>query len=377
MAKKATVLMGLTLLFFAAASVKVGLKSLVFYPPEFAIYLWLIVALVSIGWQGLLKTFSDLPKQVKLAVIFIVIGSLLGTFFSPLFPTSLGALKTWMFAPMLMALLLIQADLNSGGKNNVLTLLAIVLIALGLWHFGSATIKDRLAGVYQSPNIYAELLAPLVAYFYIAVREKKSTYILTVLFLAMMAIMLLLTRSLGGILALVGVVGIYEATRHRRWSYWLIGGLIILSLLTYQRLNLANNSFESRPQIWHVGLAMTRLWPVTGAGLRGFEYYYPSLVGQMYVNPIEWSVPQAHNLLLSVWTNIGLFGLLGFIQLFWFVFSRKRLSEPSTWALLAIFLHGLVDTPYWRIDLAILFWFYLALFIAQELKHSHLDEKAS
>jgi putative inorganic carbon (HCO3(-)) transporter len=74
----------------------------------------------------------------------------------------------------------------------------------------------------------------------------------------------------------------------------------------------------------------------------------------------------AHNLYLQFLLNLGVAGLVGFIWLVvkFFTFVKNcyiSWSIPLTAAMVAILVHGLVDTPYWKNDLSYLFWVILAL----------------
>ena len=82
-----------------------------------------------------------------------------------------------------------------------------------------------------------------------------------------------------------------------------------------------------------------------------------------------------HNLLLAVWVELGLAGLLIFLTIL-YQFFRACFSPPHGgrgnargWGLRAglvvalsvILIHGLVDVPYFKNDLAMLFWVIVAL----------------
>ena len=85
-------------------------------------------------------------------------------------------------------------------------------------------------------------------------------------------------------------------------------------------------------------------------------------------------MPQPHNLYLAVWLEAGLIGLLGFFLLIaaWFrnlVSLRhpddgnERIKKTSAllMGLLGLYLAlGLVDTPFFKTDLAFIFWLILA-----------------
>lgn len=83
-----------------------------------------------------------------------------------------------------------------------------------------------------------------------------------------------------------------------------------------------------------------------------------------------------HNVLLNFWTELGLLGLLLFIWIifrYFYIakqaFNKARAAHDSfAWiifglsmAMLAMIIHGIVDVPYFKNDLALLFWLMMAL----------------
>jgi len=357
--------LGLVVTFFFSQT-KLELGPLVIYPPEILIYLWALVVLLGRdSRERLRQTILSLPKEIKLAAALILTGSLIATVLPEFNRQSLGALKSWIITPMLLGLLIAQARLRSRELYLYLALIGVGLVAVGLIGFEPNNPLARIQGIYQSPNIYAALTAPLATFFYVLWRTREQPrLVLLVLTIALLSAVAL-SRSIGAIFGAGVMIGFYELTRQRRLSWpmaVLAAGFVLLCVgLIAQRLSLDNNSLESRFQIWQTGLEIVRIYPVTGAGLRGFETLYPQIVGSQFSVPIEWAAPQAHNLLLSFWTNTGLLGLLGFSLLFYQV-ARLQKPGPAYLALGVIFFHGLVDAPYWRLDLAMLFWVYLASF---------------
>jgi O-antigen ligase len=82
-----------------------------------------------------------------------------------------------------------------------------------------------------------------------------------------------------------------------------------------------------------------------------------------------------HNLFLSIWVNIGLIGLVGFVWIIvWFVrvtittiikYQNNYLASRYILAsMIALLLTGIIDTPYIKNDLSLFFWFLIASAIA-------------
>lgn len=126
---------------------------------------------------------------------------------------------------------------------------------------------------------------------------------------------------------------------------------------------------------------------LSGGGLSG----YKTLVGPCHKSKGIEIFQYPHNIFLNFWSEMGLLGLGSFaaiIVLFYqrgiqFIFwARKtRIKEPHLFhpnpialpmallgAMTALLVHGLVDVPYFKNDLAILFWLLMALMLTSTKK---------
>ncbi len=120
-----------------------------------------------------------------------------------------------------------------------------------------------------------------------------------------------------------------------------------------------------RTQIWVTSWALIKQHPVVGIGPNTFEPNYRAEVPKHYWPPLEWLVAQPHNLYLALWLEIGLLGLAAFVgfMVYWtrLVWRLARQAGPAERAImlsalaavLAILVHGLFDTPYFKNDLAL------------------------
>jgi putative inorganic carbon (HCO3(-)) transporter len=121
-------------------------------------------------------------------------------------------------------------------------------------------------------------------------------------------------------------------------------------------------------ELWQDTLDMLRGRPVLGAGLSGFQQRITHAWALRH-DP----APYPHNILLAFWSETGLLGLAAFL---WVVAAvafaglRGWLRGAEGWraislgtllALLAVLVHGTVDTPYFKNDLSLEFWAIAAL----------------
>ncbi len=136
----------------------------------------------------------------------------------------------------------------------------------------------------------------------------------------------------------------------------------------YQKLTFQDVSGTLRRQMWQETFAMLKNRPVFGAGLAGYQEtmkpYHTKNYVEIYLYP--------HNIILNFWSETGLLGLIAFI---WIIilffcspsFARLRRQEEDRGSfsiystiliatMSVILIQGLVDAPYFKNDLAILFW---------------------
>jgi len=155
----------------------------------------------------------------------------------------------------------------------------------------------------------------------------------------------------------------------------------------FQKIYLADLSGQIRQTQWQetwLMLKNSRL--ISGAGLANYQtavspYHHEGIwikSADKKIKPV-WQPLEIylypHNIVLNFWSELGLAGVFIFLWL-WFKaviinlvnFWRYRRKNSLAWlswglfgAWLAIAVHGLVDVPYFKNDLAVLFWLGLAL----------------
>lgn len=144
------------------------------------------------------------------------------------------------------------------------------------------------------------------------------------------------------------------------------------------------NSLSARIQIWHAAWEIIKQNPITGIGLADFQRVYAQVIPNLYFPPLEWLVPEPHNVFLAFWIHTGIIGLGIFI---WILIRHfrdlsiilKKISQPQAViffvAFLSFYVQGLLDTTFWKNDLAVLFMVVL-LYVEEHvsLKRKPVDE---
>jgi putative inorganic carbon (HCO3(-)) transporter len=318
----------------------------------------------------------------QLGLVMIFLGLSLSALAGQELRISLGIIKGWFFDPLLVGIMLFREIQTKHEIRQTLKAIYATTFFVGAWSLlyffsQSLTYDQRLRAFYESPNQLAMFLAPglIIGLCFFLFANKKSVVILNALFLLPILASLYLTYSYatwGSIIAGLGIV--FFITLKKRKLVLLFGFLILTGLLVSTQINNpkmqnylnpnVNSSLTSRTAIWQSSLKIISDHPLWGIGPGNFQKEY--LAYQKFFPPYpEWAVPQPHNLFLAFWLQAGLIGLSGFlIILFFWGRSLLQLTQKGAenrWEaiiLLGIFFyflsHGLVDTPFWKNDLALL-----------------------
>ncbi len=246
---------------------------------------------------------------------------------------------------------------------------------------------NQLAGalVLTIPIATAVLLVGPLRPFSLQVRRVARA--LLVIGLVLMLIVLLLTQSRGGIVAMVAGMMILLAFKGR----WMFGSALAalagLALFVFTRLDIAHaadlffstdaiSGLAGREEVWSRAIYALQDVPYTGIGLgifaRALKVLYP-----LFLAGPDADVPHAHNLYLQVGVDLGIPGLVAYLAIMvlglvaaWHVFASARGRRAldlgaialGWWvALIAILLHGLVDVVVWDSKSAILVWVLLGM----------------
>jgi len=346
---------------------------------EVLIYLLFLLWLIKVIADK--KKIRDIFKEKKFfySIFILFFGLTISTFFSTDIFISAGIWKGWFLAPILFFLVVINSLKNRDQVRNIIVTLTfsgliVALIALYYWLNGNLTYDGRLKGFYLSANFLAMYLSPILVlslYLY-HLAKKRILKILLFIVYGLLFIAIYLTYSYGALLGLLGAFIFLFLTQARKKKFL---SLILLLLVVfafalqsggYKFRGFADFSYpsiESRLVIWKSTWEIIKDHPLVGVGPGMFQKYYLEYQPRFELYP-EWAVPQPHNLFLAFWLQTGLLGLIGFIWLLAAFFKKNKpnfLGLVLTAAIIYILIHGLIDTPYWKNDLALIFWLIIVL----------------
>jgi O-antigen ligase len=345
------------------------------------------------------NVWLSLDKMMVVGLVLFLVGATLSTLLNEVSTTSLGQFKSWFIFPAIFFVYTYSYLFLKDGTSKTLYVSWLtgvsVIASIALYGYANnlLTYDQRLAFPYTSANFLAYVLAPAIivcGYFIFQLRDNKKRLLLGPL-LTTIIFLTFLTKSYNTWLAITAAaaVGLYfvgiqksQLVKRRR----LIVGIAILFLMSsflflelgspkFQNLFLENgrSSFDSRMMIWDSAEAIIKDHWVLGIGVGNFQDNY--LLYQTNFAPyLEWAVPQPHNIVLAVWLQTGVVGLIGFVVFLGRCLQllsvkcyrereiKKRLEGAAIISLWVLFLgYGTLDTPYFRNDLAFVFWLQVLL----------------
>jgi len=292
---------------------------------------------------------------------------------------ALGYLKGFIFDPLLFAFLVY----NTFSKENIYLLFESLIISatiLGVISLASFQF-GRLTGFFESANYLAFYLAPPLLYLVFYQQKKLWRFPL----LVVLIIMLLLTRSYGAILSVlvISAAGFHSIIPDlKKKMAVLLGAVIILAAFVATQLPTekfqtflktgVRSSTSVRMEVYQISTSLLKNnWPL-GVGLRNYEATYlqhaPDILGRP---PLEWVMLHPHNIYLAIWLFMGIAGLIAFVWLVIAVIKNdlQKANLPYLAMLLYFLVHGLIDTPFFKNDVGIVFFLIITTLILSTQKN--------
>lgn len=261
-----------------------------------------------------------------------------------------------------------------------------------VWSGVFLTPDGRASGPFTSANYLSLYIGPMVVAAYglavAATRRRERAWLWTVV--VMLTAALFFSKSYAAWLAVAACGLLYSVIRFvflaggkPRWHFllWFAGGFLIFladsgSEKFQQLFDFTNRSSSAvRLEVWQIAVQLIREHPLVGIGLGQFPAFYQvnavPILGHV---PYEWVMLHPHNIFLAMWLFTGLLGLLWFVWVISAVCAVgyhalrvhtlrlpvRRMTMLFVCVFLTVLFHGLLDTPLWKNDLIVSFWFIVA-----------------
>jgi putative inorganic carbon (hco3(-)) transporter len=364
---------------------------------------WLITRHEVFGFFAWLRSELN-TKHLAFSILFLLAGTI-SLFVGDFSQEKLGQFIVLFFQPMgtfiVFRYLLQTTNYKLQTRNWFLVSCFLLLATSGLYAivqyftligvpqawWGNAQEPKRALAFFLHPNFYALFVTPLLAFLIPQVVESQKSKVesqtsslLYTLHLSLVtrvawvlgAIGLLLSLSRGGWLGLVVAVGVYVlilGSRKIIKSALVVGALIVIIVVAMPNFRYrvmlpfqGEKSSVARISLWQTGWKMVKDSPVVGKGLLGFSNNW----FQHNTDPGLAHYPAPHNIFLNFWVDTGMLGLVSFFGLIVLAIKRGWQNRKDTFILglalacVAMLIHGLVDIPYLKNDLALMFWLLFA-----------------
>ena len=130
-----------------------------------------------------------------------------------------------------------------------------------------------------------------------------------------------------------------------------------------EKVLLKDWSGQVRLTIWNESWEMLKTNSIFGAGLAGYPLAIIPFHEASYIEIFQYP----HNFLLNFWSEIGILGLIAWLWLtakslkYSLQNYKKEFAIIVTCFVTVIIIHGLVDVPYLKNDLAMMYWLFAGL----------------
>lgn len=349
-------------------------------------------------------------KQWFFATILLLIAATISVFVSPNLRAALGIWKAYFVEPILLLAVFISTVKTREDINKIIWGLTLGALAVSIFAviqkftgwlipnpFWQAEETRRVTSFFGYPNAVALYLAPLLPLnIYLLINLIKQTkqkilkilsaswrirYYFKISLISLISLIsffaIVFTHSTGALVALAATAVLFGLLNKK--TRWFAVGLVVMATLLLpltslkdpllKEVFLRDRSGNVRIHMWAETVEMLKERPFLGAGLAAYQEtvrpYHILNWAEIYLYP--------HNLFLNFWTETGILGLIAFLWLIGLFFGGKRdvraggygnmplLSKFLMASMLIIFIQGLVDVPYFKNDLAVMFWLLVGL----------------
>jgi O-antigen ligase len=364
----------------------------------------IIITIVSFTIEKFIK--KDTPHQWKrrlfsplsYSALALLLVSLFAVAISPNHFQALGLWRAYFLEPVLIYfVLLTKLREENFSKHFIIAWLGSALWISGLSiyqrlqavltpHLSNDPRFGRPLAVFNSSNDVALFVGPLAALSVVVFRFHKALLVVTIILFTAVWV----SGSRGGAIAL-GSVEVFLllafiwcrlSIKWRRITIKVSAGVLIIAAIIASRYFFSLNTYQPPPKadyqksytdtevvrvcVWQATRSMIIDHSIFGVGLDGFHLTYPK-----YHTCDNEDFQYPHNVVLNIWTELGIAGLAVFGWIYWAAVKTITKSSGSILiktallsALLYSLIHGLVDVPYFKNDLSLEFWVLLAALVA-------------
>jgi len=379
-----------------------------------ATLLEIMILLLFIVW-GIKKVFIDKLKDIKCTqfkwpLLLLFVSATIAVFISPDLQSALGIYKAY-FVEAILFFIVFTNVINSPRRIRLifwaLGVSALFVSVIALWQYIEilpsyepwvSESPKRVTSIFEYPNAVGLYLTPIATLFLgillLAKKHDKKAdnklakgarqFITGVVIFALLAIAFSVSR--GAVLGIGAAILFFSFfSRFKKWI-WIA---IVVSVLTvliipqtrttvWDIVTVKDTSTDVRTVLWQGTWNLIKDRPLQGAGLAGFPTVYKEYKLAKHTEFLLYP----HNIVMNFWVELGILGLIALLWLLVMFFKeghsiRKRtidlypipkfrFSIVLMGVLIATLAYGMVDVPYFKNDLAVLFWIIVGFMVSQK-----------
>lgn len=383
------------------------------YPFDFFtvidLFVSFLIAVFLIGFfsKKIKLSKEKIPKEISLVILFVLVAGILEISFQqkyePILSSPFEYLRSLFVYPFVFVLMIIKTLDERAIKNLVRSyvlmiilfcILALIQYFTGIFPGEQYDFTKRLAWPYidyitlisSSANWVTFFTVPAFIISFVNIfkslknKNRNFDFYLFLSCFILSGVVVYLTQSYGAYGAIFLSLNFYffRVLKFKKFLAVFLGlvligaGMFLIQKNSYKFKILSEKidfkyetSLTSREDIFKVNLDIIKNHPLLGVGLNQYQSFFRQNSQEILGHKFNEShiPPHAHNFFMAMWSNLGLFGVIGFLALFIGMFRRFGLdtSRPAIFVLLAILFHGLIDSYYWQEEIAYSFWLNVAL----------------
>ncbi len=267
----------------------------------------------------------------------------------------------------------LYALLGLAGAYALIQYLTLLGLPPAWW--GNNEEPKRALSFFIHPNFYALWCAPLLAFLLpdlgFKIKDLRKNH-LAVIAWVLGSIGLFLSLSRAGWLGLAAAILTYLiVAADKKIRQTVFAAVIIMIIIIFAVPNFryrvllpfyGEKSAVSRFSLWDTGYKGIKQSPLTGLGLTGFSKQWNTLNTDPGLTETH-NYP--HNIFLDLWVETGLIGLISLTGLMGLYIFRGLKNKSNLIALsvslflITLLVQGQIDNPYFKNDLAMVFWIIL------------------
>lgn len=382
---------------------------------EIMILIILAVWFLQTGFKKIHKRYKKKipykPFLFQTQIILIIFFATISIFAAPNIWKAMGLWRAYFLEPILFFLIFVQVIKTKKDLQKILYGLGISALAISFFAIYQKITGNfipvkmwqpeetrRVTSFFTSPNAVGLFLAPIIMIYFGWLFENKFKNFVPILFkisvLTASIIAIVFTVSQGTFAGLIiaFIFFICLAIKITNPSILYIKKFVVFILLIIpllfsiiyfqnQQINkytekiINSPSTQNRIVLWQGSFEFLKRNPknfIFGAGIFGFPEIQEKFREPLKMEPLIYP----HNIFLNFWMDIGLLGMLCFVWLIisFFIKIKKSFSKEKNIfyigiaaAIITIIIHGLIDAPYFKNDLSLLFWIILGIFISTNI----------